>query len=102
MAVVERYLNGEREAPPPDQRQCSFGRWLDGQGLARHGAQPTFQAIEPVHAQLHRLADELVELQAQGQGAAALARLDELHGLSDSVLARLRTLEQEKPRHEDD
>ncbi|WP_020507445.1 EAL domain-containing protein [Lamprocystis purpurea] len=100
MAVVESHLNGEREAPPPDQRRCRFGRWLDGQGLARHGAQPTFQAIEPVHAQLHRLADALVELQAQGQGAAALARLDELHGLRDRVLAGLRALVQENPRHE--
>ena len=102
MAVVERYLNGEREAPPPDQRRCRFGRWLDGQGLASHGAQPAFQAIEPVHGQLHRLAVELVELQAHGQGQAALARLDELHGLRDLVLAGLRALVQEKPRHEDD
>jgi len=101
MAAVESYLKGECAAPPPDQRRCRFGRWLDSQGLARHGAQPAFQAIEPVHGQLHRLADALVELQAQGQGAAALARLDELHGLRDSVLAGLQALVQENPRYED-
>ena len=56
-----------------------------------------FQAIEPLHQRTHALAVQLCELQAQGRGPEALARLDELHSLRDAVLEQLKTLVQLNP-----
>jgi hypothetical protein len=86
-------LRGEREAPPPlDLHQCRFGKWLDAQGLARHQAQPAFQTVEPLHQQVHALATELLQLQAQDRNPEALARLGELYELRDALLAQLKNL----------
>ncbi len=93
IVAVESYLKGEREAPPPlDHHQCRFGRWLDADGLIRHGAQPAFPAIWPLHSQVHALAAELCEYHARGGDQAALARLGELHGLWDALLGQLKKL----------
>ena len=86
-------LRGEREAPPPlDLHQCRFGKWLDAQGLARHQAQPAFQTVEPLHQQVHALATELLQLQAQDRNPEALARLGELYDLRDTLLEQLKNL----------
>jgi diguanylate cyclase (GGDEF)-like protein/PAS domain S-box-containing protein len=99
IAAIASYLKGEREVPPPlDHRQCRFGMWLDAEGLARHGAQPAFQAIELLHREVHALAAELCELHAWDRAPEALARLGELHGLRDALLAQLKTLVQENRR----
>jgi hypothetical protein len=95
MAALLSHLKGERAPPPPlDHHQCPFGQWLDAQGRSRHGAQPAFQAIEPLHRQAHTLAAELCALHAKGQDPQALARLGELDSLHAAVLEQLRTLVQ--------
>jgi diguanylate cyclase (GGDEF)-like protein/PAS domain S-box-containing protein len=82
-------------ASMPDEHQCRFGAWLDGEGLAGHADQADqadqadFMHLVALHQQVHRLAAELLGLQAQGQAARALARLDELHVLRDSLLDTL-------------
>jgi diguanylate cyclase (GGDEF)-like protein/PAS domain S-box-containing protein len=93
IAAMENHLRGEREAPPAqDQHQCRFGRWLAAEGRARHGAHPAFQAILPLHQQVHELTQVLCDLHAQGRSRQALARLAELHDLRDALLAQLRLL----------
>jgi hypothetical protein len=93
--TMEKYLKGEREAPPPlNIHQCRFGQWLTTVGLARFGVQPNFQAIELLHRQVHALAAELCELHAQGRNQEALARLGELHGLRDALLEQLTLAQQ--------
>ena len=93
VAAVVSHLRGElKTAPPLNQHQCRFGRWLDTDGRARHGAQPPFQVIEALHQQVHALAVALCELRAQGRNLEALAGLEEIHGLRDAVLEQLKTL----------
>jgi hypothetical protein len=94
--ALEKYLKGEREAPPPlNNHQCRFGQWLDTEGLARYGAQPSFEAIEPLHRQIHTLAAELYELHTQDCNQEALVKLGELHSQWKTLLDQLKTLVQE-------
>jgi EAL domain-containing protein (putative c-di-GMP-specific phosphodiesterase class I) len=95
IAAIENFLRGELETPPPlDYHVCRFGTWLDTKGQARHGTHPAFMAIRVLHQQVHALAVELLELQAQGHNQEARARLVEIHGLRDALLEHLRTLAQ--------
>jgi diguanylate cyclase (GGDEF)-like protein/PAS domain S-box-containing protein len=97
IAAIENLLHGESETPPPqDHHQCRFGKWLDTDGMDRHGTQPAFQNVELLHKQVHALAVDLLELQTQGKNPKALARLGELHGLRDALLEQLNTLVQGK------
>jgi diguanylate cyclase (GGDEF)-like protein/PAS domain S-box-containing protein len=96
IAAFVDFLKGERAAPPPlDHHLCRFGLWLDGEGLAHHGDQPAYRAIEPLHQEVHALAAELLELQAQGQTPEALARLSELYALQGALLEQLQILARE-------
>ncbi|MEX8518429.1 MAG: EAL domain-containing protein [Leptothrix sp. (in: b-proteobacteria)] len=93
IAAVLGYLRLERNSPPPlAHDQCRFGMWLQAEGLARHGEQPVFVAIDMLHRQVHALATELCELRATGQVAQARLRLHELHGLRDHLLEQLKML----------
>jgi diguanylate cyclase (GGDEF)-like protein/PAS domain S-box-containing protein len=95
MLAVAAFLQGTRASPPPmDPHHCRFGRWLDTEGLARYGTHLSFQGIEPLHQQVHAMAETLIALQAQGRSLEALARLDELHALRDTLLEQVKTLGQ--------
>lgn len=96
VVATEACLRGQRDAPPPlDPHRCRFGVWMDTEGLARLGGQPAYRGIEMLHAQVHALAVELCELQAQGRNAEGLMRLGELHGLRDELLGQMKRLVQE-------
>jgi hypothetical protein len=90
VAAVENVLLGEGEAPQLDHRLCRLGTWLINEGMAVYGAQASFLDIEQSHQQVHVLASDLLEHQAQGRNHEALARLYELHGLRDNLLAKLK------------
>jgi hypothetical protein len=91
--ALENYLKDELDEPPPlDSHQCRFGIWLAGGGLIRHGAEKTYQSLEPLHQKMHRLAEELCGLKMQGGHQKALARLDELQGLHKELLRQLKVL----------
>ncbi|MFZ4536657.1 EAL domain-containing protein [Propionivibrio sp.] len=93
---IENLLQAERQDPSPrDRHPCHFGAWLNTEGRARHGTRPAFRAIEPLHRQLHALAEELLDLQSRGRHPEALARLSELHALRDALLELLKVLVQE-------
>jgi len=90
---IESCLKGEREMPPPmDAHQCRFGAWHDHDGLARLGELPGFQAIDPLHQQIHALAAELLSLFQQGRQAEALLGCAELHTQTNALVAILRGL----------
>ncbi|MEI7431673.1 MAG: CZB domain-containing protein, partial [Betaproteobacteria bacterium] len=92
IAAVEDFLNGKREILPIIHHQCHLSAWLESEGKALHGEHVTFQSLVPLHCQIHKLADGLCELHAQGRTAEALARLNELHALRDSLLELLNLL----------
>jgi EAL domain-containing protein (putative c-di-GMP-specific phosphodiesterase class I) len=95
IAAMETYIHEGHEAPPPlDHHQCRFGIWLETKGLVRYGAEPSFQAIDPLHRQVHALAAELCRLHAQDRNPEALAKLGELRDIRDALLEQLATLRQ--------
>ncbi len=91
--AIESYLKGERSTPPLlNQQQSHFDQWLKGDGLSRHGQQPSFARIAALHQQMRSLTAELYglcELQGNGKKPEALARLGELYELQDALLAQL-------------
>ena len=97
IAAVEDFLRGERESLPLIHHHCRFEQWLESDGLARHAGQAAFLAILPTHRQVHELATELCQHYAAGHAAIALAQLDELHALHDTLLAQLQALAREAP-----
>jgi len=94
--AIEAFLKGEREAPPAiDHHQCRFGTWLESDGLTRYSSHPAFHCIVSLHQQVHMLAAELLEFRAKQQNHELQAKLDELHGLRDTLLEQLKILVQE-------
>ncbi|MDO9278687.1 MAG: EAL domain-containing protein [Polaromonas sp.] len=95
VAAVGEVLQGDlKDMPPLNHQPCHFGAWLKAQDMASPEVQKVLQAIDPLHWQLHALEQALLDSHAQGQSQAALARLDELHGLRDALFAQLKSLAQ--------
>ena len=92
IVALEAFIQGEREAAPPDEQLCRFGRWLHGECQVRHGHQPAFQPIERLHRQVHLLAEKMLQLHASGCNPDALAYLPQLHALRDSLALQLKEL----------
>ncbi|MDA8256767.1 MAG: CZB domain-containing protein, partial [Betaproteobacteria bacterium] len=44
-----------------NHHQCALGQWYDAQGKATFGDLATFRAIEPIHAQLHTVARQILQ-----------------------------------------
>ncbi len=64
--------------------------WLNGEKQSARGTHSAVQAIETLHQQVHKLADEIFASQAAGPNPDGLARLRYLHYLQDKCLTRLR------------
>ncbi|MES2013954.1 MAG: EAL domain-containing protein [Pseudomonadota bacterium] len=95
--IQESYLKDGREVPPPlSHLDCRLAIWLKGDGLENYSNLAAFAAIEPLHRQVHALAEELCALRLHGQEAEALARLDEFYHLSGLLLKQLDVLAQER------
>jgi diguanylate cyclase (GGDEF)-like protein/PAS domain S-box-containing protein len=99
MESVRNYIKGENKTMPVlDHHQCRFGAWLDAGGLIRHGEQIVYREIDPLHQRLHEFAAALCNLKAQGRNAEALAGLEELAVMQETLLAQINELVQEN-RH---
>jgi diguanylate cyclase (GGDEF)-like protein/PAS domain S-box-containing protein len=91
LSAFEACLQGRRTAPPSlDASDCRIGAWLDSEKRSSRGTFASLQAIETLHRQLHGLAAEIFESQADGRNSEGLARLEQLHTLHDKCLSRLR------------
>ncbi|MEI7611280.1 MAG: EAL domain-containing protein [Betaproteobacteria bacterium] len=100
VAAIEAFLHGERENLPLMHHQCRFSAWLEAEGQTYPSEPASFQAVKDVHQSLHALARDLCELHVQDQSRAALARLDELHGLRDALIEQLKGILGSKREHQ--
>ncbi len=95
---IDSYLQGDLRHPPElDPEQCRFGAWLRTDARTRHGGQKVFQDLDLQHQRIHDLAEQLIQLHAQGQTGLALERLGELHTLRDTLLGQLQRLVGRQP-----
>jgi diguanylate cyclase (GGDEF)-like protein len=93
MSALASHLAGERSTPPPlDAGTCRFGRWLQAEGRARHGSQPTFLACGHLHREMHCRAAELCRARARDGAPTPAARVRELDDLRCALLEHCKTL----------
>lgn len=91
--AIEESIGGDSVAPPPlDHHQCRFGSWLDTEGQQRHGDHSAYADIHSLHLEVHKLARELLALEAENKQDEAEAGLVELRNLRDALLEQLQRL----------
>ncbi|WP_196800041.1 EAL domain-containing protein [Thioalkalivibrio sp. ALJT] len=87
VGLLEDYLRGQaRRVPSIEADRQGFERGLERAGETLQGAG---SALLRRQREVHELAEELLELHAQGCREQALARVSELHALRDRLLAAL-------------
>jgi hypothetical protein len=69
-----------------DIGRCRFGHWYQGSGTVRYGDFAEFQAIDPMHKRVHRLAAQMIEMARNGELEAARNLLPKLYKTRDSLL----------------
>ena len=94
--AIRSYLKGELEASQSRNNLpfCRFCRLLETNTLSRFSSQPAFEAIRPLHLQMHALEKELCELHDSGHTPQALAKLKEFYDLQDVLQEKLKELVQ--------
>jgi diguanylate cyclase (GGDEF)-like protein/PAS domain S-box-containing protein len=89
---VQAHINASDEATAPPTDLCRFSAWFERDGRARYGHLKTYAALAPLHARLHTLGHELLELKANGEQAQARNRLAELLDLHEQFALSLQQL----------
>ena len=91
--IIEKINNPDpTDQPESDTRHCLLGRWHDCQGKSRYGAWPEFQAIAPLHKQMHQLANELIHLVKQHRHVEVRDQLPILQNLHIKLLSQFAAL----------
>jgi hypothetical protein len=87
------YLSGDADEPAEiDAQQCRAGRWLNRKVLDAVLSVGAAHDLDLLHARVHELAGQLVELKQQGDGEALTQRLATFVDLSDQLISRLGAL----------
>ncbi|MGZ8257005.1 MAG: EAL domain-containing protein, partial [Gallionella sp.] len=73
--------------------QCRFGKWYDSIGKDYFGELEAFQAIAPLHQQVHTLGHQILQQRDAGDLEQARANCVILQGLKEQLLAQLERLQ---------
>ena len=76
-----------------DAHQCRFGHWFDDSGQNRYGDMPEFEAIRPVHLQVHALGDAIMQLHGVGKLEASDELCAQLLASKDQLFKLLEALQ---------
>jgi len=76
-----------------DHRNCRLGKWYYSDGKKDFGTYSEFTSLERPHAEMHRLAREVVEKFNGGDKSGASAVLDRMNDPSGEVVALLTKLQ---------
>ena len=79
----------------PDHHNCRFGKWYDGEGVAKYGSNSHFKAIVSPHDRLHTVAKEAVAAFKSGRPDRAKELYRELESLSSEIMSHLDALKRE-------
>ncbi len=72
-----------------DHHQCRLGKWYDSVGKQTFGGLAAFRALEPVHAQIHAVARQVLEATHADQHAEANRLSSELVEQEEQVLRQI-------------
>ena len=73
-------------------RSCAFGKWYFGPGAAYFGSDAGFAGVDPVHQDVHRTGQSLVDALHAGDTARAAELATRLEALSDTITDRIEAL----------
>jgi diguanylate cyclase (GGDEF)-like protein/PAS domain S-box-containing protein len=91
--IIEKINNPDpTDQPESDTRHCLLGRWYNCQDKSHYGAWLEFQAIAPLHKQMHQLANELIHLVKQHRHAEVRDQLPVLQNLHVKLLSQFAAL----------
>ena len=76
-----------------DSRHCSFGRWYADADASRYRTVPEFLDLAGHHDRLHVIVGEIDREMRDGRHDQARARIGQLIGEQDAILAKLRALQ---------
>lgn len=85
----------EEQRVPVHHKDCDFGRWFYSAGFRAFGHWPIYQDVEYSHELLHEAYKLLHEARSGGDQARGALIMEQLLGISHSLLAGLELLEEE-------
>lgn len=97
-AYVQAMVAGleiEEKRAPVHHKDCDFGQWFYGEGFKTFGHSQIYQDVEYSHELLHEVYQMLHHAQAEGDHARAARIMEQLVGISHSLLAALDLFEEE-------
>lgn len=79
----------EDENPVLSQFECPVGKWIYGHAMADYGGIPEVHELEKVHAELHTVARELVQLYKSGKVDESRRGMDKIESIADDLVSLL-------------
>ncbi|MBL7002808.1 MAG: EAL domain-containing protein [Gammaproteobacteria bacterium] len=73
--------------------ECRFGHWYYGHGKQHYGQSQAFIDLEPIHLQVHKVGQEIIQLANKGNIDLARKKTTILLDLKDQVLLQLTKLQ---------
>jgi len=87
---IEEFLRGVRAVPPArEMPDCRFGAWLKAELCNGRAGDPQIERLDQLHTQIHAMGLELIAIESEEKQRSALAGLQELHALRDSLISVL-------------
>lgn len=81
------------EAPVLSEYDCAVGKWIYNFALAEYGHIPEMVELEKVHADIHAIARQLVDLYKSGNVEKAKKGLQNMEDVADQLVALLTSVE---------
>ncbi len=75
--------------------ECRLGNWYYGHGKTHYGHLESFQQLEGMHVEVHRLGHEVIELLKQGKAQEAKHVADDLLAMKTQILNKLHELQKQ-------
>ncbi|MEQ1766261.1 MAG: EAL domain-containing protein [Methylotenera sp.] len=95
VSQIQKLLDGDDTAIPElDPRRSQFGRWYFGLGSERYGVHPEFIAIRPLHEEMHKAGQTIVNLIEAKQQTDAQEQMHNLYDLRDKLITKMDLLSQ--------
>ncbi|MBF0255618.1 MAG: EAL domain-containing protein [Gammaproteobacteria bacterium] len=89
---IESCVEQGSKPPPLRLNECPFHEWIEREGRAHFGHLSAFQAMLPLHQQVHNLGKQLCQLSSTGHNQQAREQLPELLLRRDALHQQLQLL----------
>jgi methyl-accepting chemotaxis protein len=74
---------------------CDLGKWIYGFAINEFKGNPSFDELERIHQDLHKIIVEIIQLNEAGKKDEALKSFDSLESISTRILTLLDEMERQ-------